>query len=158
MATQEQIEALRIDENIFELAEDTELEYLVHFAASFTGQTSVWFPKERPLHHIHRCEAMPCICNSKHSHSNIAMVVQHDFWKFPRFTSYCLCFMAVLRKRTLSWTSQATRGRAAWKESSKIPRLLQPFSVPLALPKLLTLGKAQIYLAFHSFFRTFAPK
>ena len=37
MATQEQIEALKIDENVFELAEDTELEYLVHFAAPFTG-------------------------------------------------------------------------------------------------------------------------
>ena len=28
MATREQIEALKIDENVFELAEDTELEYL----------------------------------------------------------------------------------------------------------------------------------
>ena len=113
MATREQIEALRIDENIFELAEDTELEYLVHFAAPFTGQTSVWFPKERPLHHIHRCEAMPCICNSKHSHSNIAMVVQHDFWKFPRFTSYCLCFMAVLRSLGLKgrFLGQAKRSK-----------------------------------------------
>ena len=37
MATREQIEALKIDENVFELAEDTELEYLVHFAAPFTG-------------------------------------------------------------------------------------------------------------------------
>ena len=37
MATQEKIEALKIDENIFELTEDTELEYLVHFAAPFTG-------------------------------------------------------------------------------------------------------------------------
>jgi len=35
MATQEQIKALKIDENVFELAEDTELEYLVHFAAPF---------------------------------------------------------------------------------------------------------------------------
>ncbi|SHL02504.1 hypothetical protein [Xylanibacter ruminicola] len=33
MATREQIEALKIDENVFELAEDAELEYLVHFAA-----------------------------------------------------------------------------------------------------------------------------
>ena len=37
MATREQIEALKIDENVFELVEDTELEYLVHFAAPFTG-------------------------------------------------------------------------------------------------------------------------
>ena len=37
MATHEQIEALKIDENVFELTEDTELEYLVHFAAPFTG-------------------------------------------------------------------------------------------------------------------------
>ena len=37
MATREQIEALKIDENVFELLEDTELEYLVHFAAPFTG-------------------------------------------------------------------------------------------------------------------------
>ena len=37
MATREEIEALKIDENVFELAEDTELEYLVHFAAPFTG-------------------------------------------------------------------------------------------------------------------------
>ena len=37
MATQKQIEALKIDENIFELAEDSELEYLVPFAAPFTG-------------------------------------------------------------------------------------------------------------------------
>ena len=37
MATREQIEALKIDENVFELEENTELEYLVHFAAPFTG-------------------------------------------------------------------------------------------------------------------------
>ena len=37
MATREQIESMKIDENIFELVEDTELEYLVHFAAPFTG-------------------------------------------------------------------------------------------------------------------------
>ena len=37
MATREQIESLKIDENLFELVEDTELEYLVHFAAPFTG-------------------------------------------------------------------------------------------------------------------------
>ena len=45
MATQEQIEALKIDENIFELAEDTELEYLVHFAAPFTGADKCVIPK-----------------------------------------------------------------------------------------------------------------
>ena len=37
MATREYIESLKIDENVFEVAEDTELEYLVHFAAPFTG-------------------------------------------------------------------------------------------------------------------------
>lgn len=37
MATQEQIEALKIDENVFELTVDAELEYFVHFAAPFTG-------------------------------------------------------------------------------------------------------------------------
>ena len=37
MATRKQLEALKIDENVFELVEDTELEYLVHFAAPFTG-------------------------------------------------------------------------------------------------------------------------
>ena len=45
MATQEQIEALKIDENIFELTEDTELEYLVHFAAPFTGADKCVVPK-----------------------------------------------------------------------------------------------------------------
>ena len=45
MATQEQIEALKIDENVFELAEDTELEYLVHFAAPFTGGDRCLVPK-----------------------------------------------------------------------------------------------------------------
>lgn len=37
MATREQIEAMKIDENVFELVEDIELNYLVHFAAPFTG-------------------------------------------------------------------------------------------------------------------------
>ena len=37
MTTREYIESLKIDENVFEVAEDTELEYLVHFAAPFTG-------------------------------------------------------------------------------------------------------------------------
>ena len=45
MATQEQIEELKIDENDFELAEDTELEYLVHFAAPFTGADKCVIPK-----------------------------------------------------------------------------------------------------------------
>jgi len=45
MATQEQIEALKIDENVFELVEDTELEYLVHFAAPFTGADKCVVPK-----------------------------------------------------------------------------------------------------------------
>ena len=45
MATREQLEALKIDENVFELAEDTELEYLVHFAAPFTGSDKCTVPK-----------------------------------------------------------------------------------------------------------------
>ena len=45
MATQEQIKALKIGENVFELAEDTELEYLVHFAAPFTGTDKCVIPK-----------------------------------------------------------------------------------------------------------------
>ena len=45
MATQEQIEALKIDENVFELVEDTELEYLVYFAAPFTGGDKCMIPK-----------------------------------------------------------------------------------------------------------------
>lgn len=45
MATEAQIKALKIDENIFELAEDTELEYLVHFAAPFTGSDKCLVPK-----------------------------------------------------------------------------------------------------------------
>lgn len=45
MATHEQIEALKIEENVFELAEDTELEYLVHFAAPFTGGDKCLVPK-----------------------------------------------------------------------------------------------------------------
>ena len=45
MATREQIEALKIDENIFELAEDTEFEYLIHFAAPFTGSDKCMVPK-----------------------------------------------------------------------------------------------------------------
>ena len=45
MATREQIEALKIDENVFELAEDTELEFLVHFAAPFTGSDKCLVPE-----------------------------------------------------------------------------------------------------------------
>jgi len=45
MATREQIEALKIDENVFELTEDTELEYLIHFAAPFTGSDKCIVPK-----------------------------------------------------------------------------------------------------------------
>ena len=62
MATQEQIEALKIDENVFELAEDSELEYLVHFAAPFTGSAKCVIPKELHLRHIRLCEVMLCIC------------------------------------------------------------------------------------------------
>ena len=45
MATREQIESLKISENVFELAEDAELEYLVHFAAPFTGSDKLMIPK-----------------------------------------------------------------------------------------------------------------
>lgn len=45
MATREQIQALKIDENVFELAEDAELKYLVHFAAPFTGSEKSVIPK-----------------------------------------------------------------------------------------------------------------
>ena len=45
MATREQIESMKIDENVFELVEDTELEYLVHFAAPFTGSDKCMIPK-----------------------------------------------------------------------------------------------------------------
>ncbi len=45
MATREQIEALKIDKNVFELTEDTELEYMVHFAAPFTGGDKCLVPK-----------------------------------------------------------------------------------------------------------------
>ena len=36
---------MKIDENVFELAEDTEIEYLVHFAAPFTGSDKCLVPK-----------------------------------------------------------------------------------------------------------------
>ena len=45
MATREQIKKLRIDENVFELTEDTELEYLIHYAAPFTGSDKCIVPK-----------------------------------------------------------------------------------------------------------------
>ena len=45
MATREQIESLKISENVFELAEDAELEYLIHFAAPFTGSDKIMIPK-----------------------------------------------------------------------------------------------------------------
>lgn len=45
MATREEIEALKIDENVFELVEDTESKYLVHFAAPFTGSDKCLVPK-----------------------------------------------------------------------------------------------------------------
>ena len=45
MATRKEIEALKIDEDVFELVEDTELEYLVHFAAPFTGSDKCLIPK-----------------------------------------------------------------------------------------------------------------
>ena len=46
MATREEkIKALKIDENVFELVENTEIEYLIHFAAPFTGGDSIMVPK-----------------------------------------------------------------------------------------------------------------
>lgn len=45
MATREQIESLKIDKNVFELTEDTEIEYLMHFAAPFTGGDKCIVPK-----------------------------------------------------------------------------------------------------------------
>lgn len=46
MATREEkIKAMKIDENVFELVENTELGYLVHFAAPFTGGDSIKVPK-----------------------------------------------------------------------------------------------------------------
>ena len=45
MATREYIESLKIDENVFEVAEDTGLEYLVQFAAPFTGADKCIVPK-----------------------------------------------------------------------------------------------------------------
>ena len=45
MATVEYIESLKIGENVFELAEDVELEYLVHFSAPCTGADKCIVPK-----------------------------------------------------------------------------------------------------------------
>lgn len=45
MATREQIESMKINENVFELVEDTELEYLVHFAAPFSGSDKCIIPQ-----------------------------------------------------------------------------------------------------------------
>lgn len=45
MATREQIESMKIYENVFELVEDTELEYLIHFAAPFTGSDKYIIPR-----------------------------------------------------------------------------------------------------------------
>lgn len=45
MAICEQFNSLKIDENIFELAEDIELEYLVHYAAPYTGGDKCLVPK-----------------------------------------------------------------------------------------------------------------
>lgn len=46
MATREEkIKALKIDENVFELVENTEIEYLIHFAAPFTGGDSIMVPE-----------------------------------------------------------------------------------------------------------------
>ena len=45
MVTRKQIEPIKIDENVFELVEDTELEYLVHFAAPYTGADRCIVPK-----------------------------------------------------------------------------------------------------------------
>lgn len=45
MTISEQFDSLKIDENIFELAEDIELEYLVHYAAPYTGGDKCLVPK-----------------------------------------------------------------------------------------------------------------
>lgn len=51
---------MKIDENIFELVEDTELEYLVHFAAPFTGGDKCVVPKGTALapHGLMRGDAL----------------------------------------------------------------------------------------------------
>ena len=45
MANQDFIESLNMEENVFELQEDTELEYLEHYAAPYTGAGSCIIPK-----------------------------------------------------------------------------------------------------------------
>lgn len=44
MATTEFIESLHIEDNVFELKEDTVLSYLVHYAAPFTGDGQISVP------------------------------------------------------------------------------------------------------------------
>lgn len=44
MATEAFIESLHIEDNVFELKEDTMLEYLVHYAAPFTGDGQISVP------------------------------------------------------------------------------------------------------------------
>ena len=45
MATQQYIESLKIEENIFELNEDIIVSFLVHFSAPFTGGSKILTPK-----------------------------------------------------------------------------------------------------------------
>lgn len=45
MTTQEEIEELKLEDNIFELAEDTEMVYLVHFYAPYTGAEKCIIPR-----------------------------------------------------------------------------------------------------------------
>ncbi|MCF0220140.1 MAG: hypothetical protein HUK14_10195 [Muribaculaceae bacterium] len=45
MTEEDFIKSLKIEENVFELLEDTELEYIEHFAAPFTGGNSCIVPK-----------------------------------------------------------------------------------------------------------------
>ena len=44
MATKEFMESLHIEDNVFELEEDTVLSYLVHYAAPFTGGGQITVP------------------------------------------------------------------------------------------------------------------
>ena len=45
MATRTYIESLNIEDNVFELQDDTEINYLVHFFAPFTGSSQIIIPK-----------------------------------------------------------------------------------------------------------------
>lgn len=45
MANRDFIESLKMEDNVFELEEDTEFEYLVHYAAPYTGLGSCVVPK-----------------------------------------------------------------------------------------------------------------